>query len=141
MTRRRVLLAGLVLLGLSHLVWGVLAAAAPRWFFDSFPGLGMRWTGAHPPYNAHLMVDVGGAVLAFGVMLLLAAALADRRVTAVVLVGVLIFATVHLAFHLWQPGELSGASRVLSVVSLVAGVLVPVGLLWLNRRIPEPPVT
>lgn len=141
MTRRRLLRAGLVLLGLLHLTWGVGAVAAPRWYFETFPGGGATWTAAHPPYNEHLMVDVGAAFLAFGVLLLIAAVLAERRVTAVVLVGVLAFAVVHAVYHLREPGELSGADRGLSILALLLGVLVPVGLLWLNRRIQQPPVT
>lgn len=141
MTPRRVLLVGLVLLGLPYLAWGVSAVAAPRWFFHRFPGGGLGWTAAHPPYNEHLMVDVGAAFLAFGVLLLLAAALADRRVTAVVLVGVLIFSAVHLVYHAWRPGELAGDSRMLSLVALLVGVVMPVGLLWLNRRVDRTTVT
>ena len=73
---------------------------APRWFFDTFPGFGLGWTAAYPPYNAHLMTDVGAAFTTIGVLLLIAAWLDDRRVTAVVLVGLLIFLTLHLVFHL-----------------------------------------
>lgn len=136
MTRGRVLRAGLGLLGLLHLAWGVTAVAAPRWFFDTFPGPGPGWTAAHPPFNEHLMVDVGAAFTAFGVLLLLAAALADRRVTAVVLVGVLVFSAIHLGYHALRPGELVGASLVASLVSLVLGVIIPAGLLWLSLRQP-----
>ena len=50
---------GLVLLGALHLSWGVPATLAPRWFFDSFPGLGHAWTAAYPPYNGHLVTDLG----------------------------------------------------------------------------------
>ena len=60
---------------------------APRWFFDTFPGFGLAWTAAYPPYNAHLMTDVGAAFTTIGVLLLIAAWLDDRRVTAVVLSG------------------------------------------------------
>src|ERR671915_206779 len=63
----------------------------PRWFFEHFPGAGHRWTAAYPPYNEHLMSDVGAAFLALGVLLLMAAWMADRRVTTVVLTGLLVF--------------------------------------------------
>jgi hypothetical protein len=132
-TGRGVLRAGLALLGLLHLSWGVSATAAPKWFFDIFPGFGERWTAAYPPYNEHLMVDVGAAFATLGVLLLAAAILADRRVTTVVLLGVIVFSGLHLAFHAGHPGELTGASLSLSLISLVAGVLAPVALLILAR--------
>jgi hypothetical protein len=131
---RRVVRAGLLLLGLLHLSWGVVATLAPRAFFDGFPGFGRSWTAAYPPYNAHLVTDVGAAFVTLGVLLLAAAWLDDRRVTAVVLVGVLVFSTLHLAFHLRDHGALAGFDLSASLASLVAGVLAPVALLVLSRR-------
>jgi hypothetical protein len=109
-TGRGVLRGGLALLGMLHLSWGVSAMAAPKWFFDTFPGFGQRWTAAYPPYNEHLMTDVGAAFATLGVLLLAAAVLADRRVTTVVLLGVIVFSGLHLAFHAGRPGALTGAS-------------------------------
>jgi hypothetical protein len=130
---RVVLRAGLALLGVLHLSWGVAATAAPRWFFDTFPGAGQRWTAAYPPYNEHLMTDVGAAFATLGFLLLVAAVLADRRVTAVVLLGVIVFSGLHLAFHAAHRGELTGSGFSLSLASLVAGVLAPAALLILAR--------
>jgi hypothetical protein len=131
---RWLLRAGLAGLGGLHLAWGIGAIAAPRWFFETFPGFGQRWTAAYPPFNEHLLVDVGAAFAALGVLLLLAAVLADRRVVAVALAGVLVFSGVHLAYHVLQPGGLGGGSWATSLVALVAGVIAPLGLLWLSRR-------
>ncbi|HEU4425180.1 MAG TPA: hypothetical protein VFR67_21840, partial [Pilimelia sp.] len=126
--------AGLALLGVLHLSWGIPAVLAPRWFFDTFPGLGHAWTAAYQPYNAHLMTDVGAAFVTLGVLLLLAAALADRRVTVVVLVGVLTFSALHLGFHLADRGELAGADLAASLASLALGVVVPGALLAVTVR-------
>lgn len=133
---RAVLRGGLALLGVLHLSWGIAATAAPRWFFDTFPGFGQRWTAAYPPYNEHLMVDVGAAFTTLGVLLLAAAVLADRRLTTVILLGVVVFSGLHLAFHAGHRGGLAGGSLSLSLVSLVAGVLAPLVLLVLARRGP-----
>jgi hypothetical protein len=124
----------LVLLGAFHVAWGVPAVVAPRWFFDNFPGFGHRWTAAYQPYNEHLMTDVGAAAATLGVMLLLAAAAADRKVTQVVLIGVLLFSTLHLGYHTLRHGSLHGADLVVSLASLVAGVLIPAALLIHLRR-------
>ncbi len=137
MIRRRLLRGGLTVLGLLHLIWGVAAVAAPRRFFDAFPGFGPGWTAAYPPFNEHLMVDVGAAFTAFGVLLLLAATLVDRRVTAVVLTGVVVFSAIHLGYHAVRHGDLAGATLAASLVSLLLGVLVPLALLWINQGTPH----
>ncbi|AVT33404.1 hypothetical protein C6361_32610 [Plantactinospora sp. BC1] len=125
---------GLALLGILHVSWGVPAVLAPRWFFDNFPGFGLAWTAGYPPYNSHLMTDVGAAFLTLGVMLLAAARFDDRRVTAVVLTGLLIFSTVHLVFHLGHVGTLSSADLLASRGTLLLGVLGPGALLMLDRH-------
>jgi hypothetical protein len=124
------------ILGVLHLSWGVAAVAAPRWFFDNFPGLGRHWTAAYPPYNEHLMTDVGAAFLTLGVMLLIAAWLRDRRVTNVVLIGLLVFSAAHLAFHAGHRGNLAGADLAASLTSLVVGVVVPAAVLLVSRARP-----
>jgi hypothetical protein len=35
---------------------GRLGVAAPAHFFATFPGFGLHWTAAYPPYNQHLIV-------------------------------------------------------------------------------------
>lgn len=127
---------GLVLLGALHLSWGVPAVLAPRWFFDTFPGLGHAWTAAYPPYNEHLITDLGATFVTLAVLLLAAAWLADRKVTAVVLSGVLVFSALHFAFHLRDHGALTGTDLVASLAALALGVLIPGALLVLDRRVP-----
>ncbi|BCB80496.1 hypothetical protein ACFQ1L_04950 [Phytohabitans flavus] len=82
----------------------------------------------------HLVTDLGATFTAFGVLLLLAAWLADRKVTAVVLCGVLVFSSLHLAFHLRNHGELGGVDLVASLAALLTGVVLPAALLVLDRR-------
>jgi hypothetical protein len=126
--------AGLVLLGVLHVSWGVPAVLAPRWFFDNFPGFGLSWTAGYPPYNSHLMTDVGATFLTLGAMLLAAAWLDDRRVTAVVLSGLLLFSAVHLGFHLRHSGALTSADLLASRTVLLFGVLGPGALLVLDHH-------
>ncbi|HZN20668.1 MAG TPA: hypothetical protein VFB84_21155 [Micromonosporaceae bacterium] len=133
MTRQRVLAAGLVLLGAAHLAWGVWGWLAPAHFFDAFPGFGRQWTAAYPPYNEHLVSDLGATFTMIGVLLLLAAAVRDQRVTSVVLVGVIVFGALHLTYHGLDRGSLHGLDLAGSLVSLALGVLVPAGLLVLAR--------
>ena len=136
MTRsaRPLLTIGLAVLGALNLAWGAWAILAPRHFFDTFPGFGQRWTGAYPPYNGHLVVDLGATCTTLGVLLVLAAVLRDRRVTTVVLAGVLVFSTLHLLYHATHHGLLHGASLAGSIAAVVLGVVGPAALLVLARR-------
>lgn len=125
---------GMWLLGLVYLAWGVPAVVAPHWFFDHFPGLGQHWTAAYPPYNEHLMTDVGVAACTLGGMLIVAAIVANRVAKTIVLAAVAFYESLHLLFHLREHGTLAGTPLLLSLVSLGAGVLFPVALLLANRN-------
>ncbi|HEY3008705.1 MAG TPA: hypothetical protein VGJ63_11680 [Micromonosporaceae bacterium] len=125
----RVVRAGLALLGALYLAGGVPALVAPRWFFDEFPGFGHRWTAAYPPYNPHLVADLGATFVTLATLLLLAAWLADRRVAGAVLAGVLVFSTLHLVFHATHTGTLTGFDLAASLTALALGVLIPAVLL------------
>ena len=124
---------GLVVLGLLHLWWGIAALVAPARFFAGFP-FGRSWTGAYPPYNEHLVVDLGATFTTLAVLLLCAAALDDRRVSLVVLAGLLTFSALHLAFHATHAGRLGGGEYAASLVALALGVAAPAALLVLVTR-------
>jgi hypothetical protein len=124
--------AGLVLLAAVNAWWGVWARFAPRNFFDTFPGFGHHWTAAYPPYNEHLVTDLGSTFLTLAVLLAVAAALPDRRVRVVVLGGVLVFNALHLSFHLGHHDGMASFDVVASLTSLALGVAGPVVLLVLQ---------
>jgi hypothetical protein len=124
--------SGLALLAGLNLWWGVWARVAPRHFFDTFPGLGQRWTAAYPPYNEHLVTDLGATFLTLAFLLGVAVASSEPRVRRTVLAGVGLFGALHLLFHATHRGDLSGPSYAGSVVALVVGVLLPVALLALD---------
>jgi hypothetical protein len=125
---------GLAGLGVVELAWGGWAYFAPASFFTDFPGFGHHWTAAYQPYNEHLTADLGATFLAFGALLVLAAALDDRRFTLAVLAGVLLFNGLHLAYHAGHRGSMAGADYPASLLALLFGVLVPLALLALVAR-------
>jgi hypothetical protein len=125
---------GMALLAVVNAWWGVWARFAPRHFFDTFPGFGHRWTAAYPPYNEHLVTDLGSTFLTLGFLLGVGAALNQRTVRWVVLAGVLLFNVLHLGFHALQRGTMGGSDFGASLATLVIGVMVPVVLLVLDRR-------
>ncbi len=128
----RVVRVGLFAFAALHLWWGAWARFDPRGFFIGFPGLGHHWTAAYPPYNEHLVTDLGATFLTFALLLGLAGWLADRRVSRVVLAGVALFGLLHLVFHAGHAGRLGGTDYGFSTATLVGGVALPVGLLLLT---------
>ncbi len=132
---RWVVRVGLGVLSALHLWWGAWAIVNPRGFFDTFPGFGRRWTAAYPPFNEHLVSDLGAIFVTLGVLLGLAAIVDDGKVTAVVLAGAVTFGALHLAFHVTHHGTLTGADLSLSLASLVPGVLAPIALLVTDRLV------
>jgi hypothetical protein len=124
---------GMWLLGLVYLAWGMPAVVAPKWFFGHFPGAGQHWTAAYPPYNEHLMTDVGVAAITMGAMLIVAAVIGEPRVMALALGAVAFYEALHLVYHLLHRGQMSDSSNALSLAGLLAGVVFPLALLIADR--------
>ena len=124
---------GVAVLGAVNLWWGAWARFAPRHFFDTFPGFGHAWTAAYPPYNEHLVTDLGSTFLTLAFLLGAAAAINDRRLRTVVLLGVTVFNVLHLGFHALHPGALAGFDLTASLTTLALGVAGPLLLLGLDR--------
>src|SRR5215216_6973880 len=91
---------GLLFLAATTLNGSLWALPFPRSFYEDFPLPGREWVSTLGPYNEHLVRDVGALNLALGVLLLLAAALLERRLVQVSLVAFLVYAVPHFIFHL-----------------------------------------
>ena len=113
---------------------GVWALFAPRSFFTDFPGLGGRWVSALPPYNEHLVRDVGAFYCAFAVLFFWIAATLDRIMMRVALITWLVAAVPHLIFHLYNRGALSSVGFALQTGALALLVALPLALLVAGRR-------
>lgn len=126
---------GLVALGLPNALAGLWAVLTPEGWYDSFPGWDPRLVAAEPPFNAHLATDAGAGLLASGVVLLVAAWLADRRSVQLALVAFLAFAVPHTGYHAMNPAPgLSSAEDAQNAATLVFTVLVVVALLFGSNR-------
>ncbi|GAA2587006.1 hypothetical protein GCM10010399_16220 [Dactylosporangium fulvum] len=120
--------AGFGALGLVNLVWGFWAVVAPAHFFATFPGFGLHWTSAYPPYNQHLTVDLGATMLTLAV-LFTGAMLVDRPpVSWLAGIATAVFGTLHFGYHALHAGHMGTSDRVLSLLSLVGGALLPPAL-------------
>jgi heme/copper-type cytochrome/quinol oxidase subunit 4 len=132
--RNVVLRVGLGVLAALDVLTGGWALIFPGSFYRDFPGLGMHWVAAAPPFNEHLLTDFGGALLGIAVALALAALIGERRLVQVVLLAALVQAVPHLIYHLTHWDMLPVGQVVVSRFSLAVPVVLALGLLWLTRH-------
>lgn len=110
------------------------ALVSPRSFYRDFPAIGGSWVNASPPFNEHLIRDVGGLYLGFAILFFWAGSNMDPAVVRPVLIAWLPFAVLHLWFHVTHMGGLGGGERFLQTVALAAVTLIPVLILAAQRR-------
>ena len=129
--------AALAFLLVSALVIGLTAAVAPRTFYDDFPFVA-HWVELLPPYNEHLVTDVGGLYLGFAVLFAWAAWTLDRTLVRAVCVAWLLTATLHLIFHSGHLDGFSSADAVAEIVTLAMLLVPPPLAIWAVGRPPTP---
>lgn len=117
------------LLFLSAAVIGLTAALAPRAFYDDFPFVA-HWVDLLPPYNEHLVTDVGGLYLGFAVLFAWAAWTLDRTLVRAACVAWLLTTTIHLAFHASHLKGFSTADGVAEIATLALLLAPPLVAVW-----------
>ena len=127
----------LILLFVSALSIGLTATAFPRTFYDDFPFLA-HWVDLLPPYNEHLVTDVGGLYLGFAVLFGWAAWSLDPTLIRAVSIAWLLTATLHLVFHANHLERFGTADAVAEIGSLALLLAPPPLAIWASRR-PEAP--
>jgi hypothetical protein len=123
--------AALALLALSAASVAAPALLAPRAFYDDFPFVA-SWVDRLPPYNEHLIIDVGAFYLAFTVLFAWAAWAPRRALVVPVCVAWSVFAAVHLAFHAahlhgWPAGDAIAELASLALVLALGPVAIALG--------------
>jgi uncharacterized protein YciI len=121
--------AMLALLCLNALVLGALAAFAPHTFYDDFPFFS-HWVELLPPYNEHLVTDVGGLYLALAVVFGWAAWSLDRTLVRAACAGFLLAAVLHLIFHASHLEGFGTADGIAEIAALAALLAPPVVAVW-----------
>jgi nucleoside-diphosphate-sugar epimerase len=134
--RRILVTAALACLAATAAVEGVWAAIFPASFYRSFPGTG-HWVEAFPPYNEHLVRDVGQLTLAM--LVVTVGALVIRRRSVVRLVGLawLVESLPHFLFHLLNREGLGTAQQAASLTGLAFSVVLAV--VCIVAAPPDPP--
>jgi hypothetical protein len=113
---------------------GVWALFVPESFFTTFPAPGHPWVALLPPYNKHLVRDVGEFNLSFTLLFTWATISLKRSLIQVILLAWLVYAIPHFIYHLNHLMHFSLFDQVGQVISLGLVVLLPfVPLLTLNR--------
>lgn len=108
---------------------GLTATIAPRSFYDDFPFVA-HWVDLLPPYNEHLVTDVGGLYLGFAVVFGWAAKSLERSLLRAACVGWLLTATLHFVFHAGHLGGFSTADAIAELASLALLIGTPLLALW-----------
>nr|WP_241266691.1 hypothetical protein [Streptomyces scabichelini] len=117
--------AGLGLLAGTQVVLGLWILLLPEVFWD------WRWVSLLPPYNEHLLRDLGSLNLSLAVVLCAAVATMERRLVFTALAAYLAATVPHLVFHAAHLEPLSPASGAGFMTLLGTAVLLPSALLWL----------
>jgi hypothetical protein len=105
---------------------GALAAFVPRTFYDDFPFFA-HWVELLPPYNQHLVTDVGGLYLGFAVLFAWAASTLERTLVRAACAAFGLTAFLHLIFHASHLGHFGTADGIAEIAAL-AILLVPVAV-------------
>lgn len=123
----------LAFLFLASLTIGLTAAAAPRTFYDDFPFLA-HWVELLPPYNEHLVTDVGGLYLGFALLFAWAAWTLERTLVLAVSVAWLLTAAIHLLFHAGHLDHFDTADAIAEIASLALLLVPPPIAVWATAQ-------
>jgi hypothetical protein len=119
----------LAYLFVATLLIGLPATVAPQTFYDDFPFVA-HWVDLLPPYNQHLVTDVGGLYLGFAVLFAWAAWSLERTLTRAVCTAWLLTAALHLIFHAGHLDAFGTADAVAEIASLALLLVPPPLALW-----------
>lgn len=121
----------------SSVVVGAWALAAPRSFYDDFPGAGRVWVAVDGPFNEHLVRDVGALNLALAFVAALALVTRHHLVARAAGGAALVYGVPHLLYHLFNLGPFDAVDAVAMSVSLTLSVAAAIAALA-GSRDPHP---
>ncbi|MBK5111567.1 MAG: hypothetical protein JJE10_09470 [Thermoleophilia bacterium] len=115
----------LVILAFAALSIGLPAAFAPEDFYRDYPFF-TSWIDLLPPYNEHLISDVGGLYIGFGVLFVWALFKPSKQLILPVAVAWLVTQVIHLAFHVGHLAGYDTADAIAQTAGLTVVTLVPI---------------
>jgi hypothetical protein len=130
---KRLLRVTLACLSLSAIAVGLQAVVAPHSFYTGWPG-GRGWVELLPPYNEHLVRDVGGFYVAFAILFAWAAVTLARALVVPLCVAWAVSAVAHGLFHALHTDGMSTGDAVAELAGLAAVLVLPLLAIWVVRR-------
>jgi hypothetical protein len=115
---------------------GVPAMFAPHAFYDSFPA-GLSWVDKLPPYNQHLVSDVGGLYLGFAFLFAWCAVTVRRAVIVPVALAWIGVQALHTGYHVLHLEPFSTGAAISQTAGFAAFLVLPcvaLGLPAAERR-------
>jgi hypothetical protein len=108
---------------------GAVAAFAPHTFYGDFPFLA-HWVDRLPPFNEHLVTDVGGLYLGFATLFAWAAWRPEPNLARAASTAFLVTAAIHLIFHASHLGGFSTKDAVGEIAGLALLLVPPAVVIW-----------
>lgn len=115
----------LACLAFSAAVPGLQATISPSAFYDGFP-FGRAWVQMLPPYNEHLIRDVGNYKLAFAILFAWAAWRPSRALVVPVASAWSVAALLHAAYHALNLHGFGAGDAIALIAVLVSVLVLPV---------------
>ncbi len=137
--RTRLTVAALLALAAAALSVGIPASVAPRAFYNNYPFIG-HWVDRLPPYNQHLVTDVGEFELAFGLLFLWAARSRHPALIVPVCLAWALSQTAHAVYHAAHLTHFSTADAAGELLGFFVLVGLALAAIWLSTQAtPAPP--
>lgn len=124
----------LIIVAVSALMPGLEATLGPSSFYASFP-FGRGWVELLPPFNEHLLRDVGGFYLAFAILFAWAAVTLAPALIVPLCVAWTVAAVLHAYFHITHLDGFSTGDAIAQTAGLLAVVAFPVLAIVTTRRL------
>ncbi len=109
----------LAILTFTGLLVGVWAYLAPVNWYNTFPGLGLRWLPVLGPYNEHFVKDVGAMYLAMAAVSVMAFCyVTNQALMRTAALALSIFNILHLIYHVTMLHMYGPLDAVLNMIAL-----------------------
>jgi hypothetical protein len=123
----------LAFLAFSAAVPGLQATISPSSFYDDFP-LGRAWVQMLPPYNEHLVRDVGDFYIAFAILFTWAALRPSRELVVPLASAWSVAALLHAVYHARNLDGFGAGDAIALIFVLVTVLALPVLAIVLATR-------
>lgn len=120
-------------MSVAALAMGGWAFLWPGGFYHDFPYPGASWVSTLGPFDEHLMVDFGSALIGLGLIVLIAAWKRSVQALRVAMAGYVAFGALHFAYHLGTLEAFGAASAAAQATALLTLVVVPALVLYATR--------